>query len=1146
MTVMFKKLVCFTGWLLALCLSLLFCFTLGLWQNWSTLIILLLWLAMLVLVIIMRSAQQSIQLLIKGKKGLSWLEKYRLSRREFVLREHWKIGANIIKRIRRQGSPLPWFLLTGDRCGKSTLLASAGVPRFYGDHDDIVTAPTRFLRWWFFSRISILDLSSHFLTGNATFRQAWNKLAHWCTRLPAPAGIIIAIPMDKLAMGDRSVLHTLARQQRTMIEPLMRHYGRRLPLYVLITQCDTFPGFSLWQQQLSATQRQQPLGYRWSTPPHIDGQDITTMQPLFATLKQGMSRVRLSMASPNALRGEQHATLLDFPESFAALEPILRYTLASLCEPNAYFSPSSLGAVWFCTSEPLVGNRNRRISHFVHELLSQQLADLSLKQAQQRWYQRSRGKTSCIAALIAAGVWLLVSSTLSLDRLHPSLRQAQPDVLARFLTEDEQQPSLQLRYLPFQPLLSQQYHHAEARLAQTPGTSRPISPSFSDYQQQVLAAKPAAQRELILHLADAIIVWQQMRSGATLNTLSLEPPVVPSLMQRQYPGNLTPLTVLALERYYMRGPNGKRWVQAAQRLLTQLVKQTAPLSWLTAPDAAIPGVSAGSFWPELASESTLDGIWSHKGQVALNDQIALIERALTQPQHRLQQARTEYTTLSQDAWRQYLIDTTASLSNLVPATLPRTELLALGENRSPAMRFAAQILTELESIPTSEAQPWLSVLRQLHLMAKTEDSTTLLNRAVQVDSRLRQSLTAWIQNKSKAINVTDTLPAQPLWQQWQSARSGAAKEAVTLGKPSPILTKGLFTPLENGGKNPLSTMLPALNALQDRLSPHNDSADIAAVWLLYQDDARRLLANAMGQSACWLNNQWKSTVLWPLGKDSEQRSYDEQQALSKQTISNFLRGPAKNLMLVESNGPAPAEYSGLKMPLSAEFLRLAGQEYSAELIQPLPERASTREEDKRASLQAKINALVTAQTSLEKQRWKTTVTSLPATVPGGARVIPTGTRLTLNCQTGDQQLNSMNFAEQRDFSWQPGQCMGLTLSVIFPDFIASYQIYGDDAWPWFLNRFSTGSALLDSHDFGNSEELLKQLGIKQVLVRFTVSDSHELETAFQTWSEQAATLDSLSTSLASISEPLSLDPVRPLSALPTNIAQCQSFYQETL
>lgn len=174
---MFKKLACFTGWLAVLCLSLIFSFMLGLWQGWSTPGILLLWLLVMVLTALLWHSLPEILLLVRGKKGRRWFTKYRLSRREYVLFNHWKAGASVIKRIQRRRTHLPWYLLVGERGGKSTLLASAGLPRFYGDNADGTTAPTRTLQWWFFRDLCVLDLSSNFLNGAATFRQAWSKLA---------------------------------------------------------------------------------------------------------------------------------------------------------------------------------------------------------------------------------------------------------------------------------------------------------------------------------------------------------------------------------------------------------------------------------------------------------------------------------------------------------------------------------------------------------------------------------------------------------------------------------------------------------------------------------------------------------------------------------------------------------------------------------------------------------------------------------------------------------------------------------------------------------------------------------------------------------------------------------------------------------
>lgn len=120
---------------------------------------------------------------------------------------------------------------------------------------------------------------------------------------------------------------------------------------------------------------------------------------------------------------------------------------------------------------------------------------------------------------------------------------------------------------------------------------------------------------------------------------------------------------------------------------------------------------------------------------------------------------------------------------------------------------------------------------------------------------------------------------------------------------------------------------------------------------------------------------------------------------------------------------------------------------------------------------------------------------------------------------------------------QAGQCSGVTLDVLFPDFTARHQITGDDAWPWFINSFNNGEMLLDSNEFGDKSKLLQQMGIKQILVRFAIEPAPELEAAWQSWSDIADSIHDLDTLLKESheSEP---QPLPPISMLPDNIAQC--------
>ncbi|SFU16354.1 type VI secretion system protein ImpL [Kosakonia arachidis] len=1138
---MFKKLACFTGWLAVLCLSLMFSFMLGLWQGWGTATILLLWLLVMVLTALLWHSLPELLLLIRGKKGRRWFTKYRLSRREYVLFNHWKAGAAVIKRIKRRRTHLPWYLLVGDRCGKSTLLSSAGLPRFYGDSADSITTPTRTLRWWFFRDLCVLDLSSNFLNGTASFRQAWSKLARWCTHIPAPGGIIIALPMSQLMASDLSQLHRLARQQRSLVEPLVRHYGERLPLYVLVTQCDTFPGFSLWQHQLSDAQRQQALGYTWSMPPCIDGQDDTTLQPLFAHLHEGFSLVRLSMARPDTLSALEYNALLDFPEAFARLEPALRFTLAALCEANAYFSPVTLKSIWFCSTEPQVENQGRRTSHFIQDLLTRHLPALSLKKSGLRWYQRSFGRTCCYTAIGVCALWLAISASMSAMRLRSGLAELAPDKLAAFIAADEQHATLALPWLPFTPLFSQQRHNAETLLTRIPVTPRPARQTLEAFQLRALNASPAQQRHYILQLAVAVTHWRQMQRGAPLDTLAGSSPISDELMQNVYPSALSPLTRLALERYYIQRPHGKRWLQNAQRVLDNLVNNDLSLRWLQAPNTAFPPLHAATFWPALPDSLALDGRWTQAGEATINHWMAEIEAATGRPEPIFQPLRESWPETRQQAWRQYLIEVTAHLSPDETLPASRRQLIAIGQNQSPAMRFAARIVDELEAILPQQAQPWLTTLRDVQTLASAGDGTSLR----QFNQQLRLSLADWFQGNTQTTAAATTQSAQQAWLDWQKSRNSAVNAAVAQEKPRDTLTHGLFTPRQQKpDANPLGALLPALATLEERASPDDIEADVAEVWRLYQDDARTLLANAMANSACWLNEQWKSSVIWPLGKNTEKRSYEEQQTLSQQLVSNFLRGPARPMLSVDSNGLSAAGFAGMTLPLTTEFSQFLRSAFTPDILQDLPQRTTTKIQDQKAALQAKVAALELQQTKLEQQVVKTTVTSLPATIAGGAQVIPTGTKLLLNCQKGDQVLSSMNFADKADFTWQPGQCRGVTLSVTFPDFVAISQINGDDAWPWFVSLFSSGETLINSSDFGDSAEWLKRLGIKQILVRFTMTNTPPLEDAWQSWKTNADEISALTQQIRDLNEQ-SAHPqpdelvAHALSGFPDNITQCQ-------
>lgn len=1142
---MLKKIALFSGWLIVLSLSLLFCFTLGLWQDWSTPVILLLWILILLLSLILMSTAQGIQSVIKSNKNYRWMDKYRLSHRDYLLWNRWKQGAAAIKKIRQRRSRIPWYMLVGERCGKSTLLANLDVPRFFYDNEDIVTRPTRILNWWFFSNLAVLDISSNFISDKSRLRKAWGRIVHWCLRLPAPAGVIIAIPLSEIMSGDFNVLRATARRQRIMIEPLLRHYGVNLPLYVMITQCDSFPGFSLWQQQLSPKQCEQMLGHIWNIPICIDGEDEYILQPLFNKLHHGLSQVRLSMAKPAHLSSGDYSELIDFPERFVLLEPTLRYMLAALCEPNVWFSHATLGGIWFSTANAKTNYQNRRVSVFIHELLTQHLVSLSNVRQRVHWYQKKHFKILINSIFFLCILWLVISAEQSLARLQPDLLKLSPDALTEFIIQDERHSLTSIRYLPFLPLFRQKLQVAEFQLSKNTSSPRNAQKQLGEYFNNTISAEPQQQRKNIIKLAETLLTWEKMREGAKLDELAQRPSVPDALQQRSYIVELSTLTKLALERYYMQQPDGYDWEHEARQTLEKLVTHDSLLNWLTVSDPALSPLYASEFWSRLPDTVTLSGIWTNKGESQIKKWMTLIERATGKTQPLFQLLREHWSLLRQNAWQDYISDITTHTLSVATSEMSGEELLAISQNRSPSMLFLTRVNKELNNITTEQTQPWLSTLRLAQRLVFADQASAFFSRTAEANKHVRQSFAKWL-NQSQTTSLSGSLQSsERVWHKWLDIRDKAVNEAITYNRTGRLLTRGLFSTSGEENKDiPLAALLPVLTELQVSVSHENHDPGIMNIWSLYQDDGWRLLGNAMAQSACWLDSKWKHMVIWPLGQKAEQRTYEEQQALKKELITAFIQGPGRELLSPDLQGLKAASYADLVVPLNNDFLRLVQKELPAEVFHDFPDRVSTHDDDQLAILQRQLTVLDEKQSILGKNIQKIDVTSLPATVPEGAQILPTGTNLLLNCNDNEQNLTNLNFAEKAPFVWRPGQCNKVSLTVKFPDFKIHYQLNGDDAWPKFISLFMSGEHLFKSTDFGNDSDLLNQLGIHKILVRYTFSDIQKLESVWQDWRQNVEQIDSVNENInrinARIQQQKSAEiSSSPLSELPVNIAQCK-------
>ncbi|WP_232353159.1 type VI secretion system protein [Hafnia alvei] len=1071
-----------------------------------------------------------------------------MSRMEYVLSEHWKTGASVIKRIHRQKQPLPWFVLTGVRSGKTTLMAGAGLPLFSNEPESNMVVPTRTLRWWFFRSAGFLDLSSLFLSKTPAFERCWLRLVSWCGHIPAPAGIVVCVPVSTLQEKDGVDLHLQARHIRTQIEPLIKKVKCRLPVYLFITCCDNIPGFTLWAHKLSPAQRQQALGYYWLTPPIVDRKDPVFLHPLFNSVKEGLDKVRVSMFSGGEPDDETLA-LLDFPQHLPLLQPALQRYLAALCEPDVYFEPAMLGGVWFTATEPVSKNSSARKAFFLHDLMTRLLPALSRQREivpigfGRRFLQQWGAFTTFILVIIG----VLVSGGYSHKLLTGDTKTMDVAQKVQQLQAIEGWRETPLRYLLFVPALRHRQHQLETNiLMSTPHHAINLREVNALYRQQFEKADEQSKRELILALARTITTKQAMLEEQPLSELVKRVPE-PTLLSMTGASELTTREQsLVMQRTLLQQPGGALQLVSLRRLLVNLVDSDPQWGWLVAPSNKLPSVNVTDFMLFSNSKASINGLWTLQGMAQMKQWLSEIRTAagkhLNMPV--LDSAEQHWNTLRQAQWMNLMLFFNRQPAPVLTPDQWQMTLIAIDQGNSPAMKFARFTNDQLSDISREQAVPWLRELRRLNQLQITPAAGSLMQRASRLDQSLRQKVVGLLKLNSTTLSPVVLDVSLKNWSIWKNSVHSAVSDVFATPYNSDRLTRGLFQAGKSGDGNPLQILDSRFSTLHKSMLTDNQDNTVNAVWSLYQTDAHWLVAHAMQRSSCWLEQQWQSRVLWPIEKNATRMDYQAQQDLAWQYLSDFVRGPAKDLLIIGNNGSGSGKFDEQKLGLTPEFLRIVNHVLKPDDVLAMPERENTRNADMLAGLKEEQTRLETQKTALEATQLELILKSQPATIPGGARLMPTGTRVTLFCDGQSWTLKSMNFSEQAAFRWHPGHCSRVSLQINFPGFNLQYDYIGDSAWPDFLSDFAEGQHGYYADEFPTDAEQLATLGIKTIMVNYQAGPQSNVQDTWQKWQELDLALNNNADAQKKISEK-KIEQLRTtalksaFSRLPAHIAACK-------
>ncbi len=259
---------------------------------------------------------------------------------------------------------LPWYLLMGpEQSGKSSVLASSGLPFAF------VTAASgprgsRGARWWLSDRAIFLDTAGQYLATDARYAE-WlaflSRLESTRPRQPLH-GILLVLGADAVSRMTPEESDLLGRKLRERVDEAQGFLGVDVPVSIVLSRCDTLPGFLEFFADVRETERGQVWGFTLplAPPPTNSPSDPVAkgFDQLDATLRQRM--LRRLMAREHI---EVRSTCYLFPQWFRSLRPNLLQIAANLAAHSVYQGRITLRGVYFTSAAEAVAVHGGTAAH---------------------------------------------------------------------------------------------------------------------------------------------------------------------------------------------------------------------------------------------------------------------------------------------------------------------------------------------------------------------------------------------------------------------------------------------------------------------------------------------------------------------------------------------------------------------------------------------------------------------------------------------------------------------------------------------------------------------------------------------------------------------------------------------------------------
>ena len=340
----------------------------------------------------------------------------------------------------------PWILMLGNSgAGKTSLLAS--LPQQVRAP---IQGPQRALAikgtdWHFFSKGVLIDLPGNWpaAAASAPDSKGAREWARVCTELDnlrperALDGVVLTLCARQLQDASAADRTALAENMRQQLHSLGERFSLVLPVYLVVTACDSVPGFSAFWRSQAEFRHEEIFG--WSAPEQFPTEPPAAWaSSAFTQIGQQLKALQVDAAAHcERIAAEDADQFFLFPRHFAQLQEPLAQWLASVFQASAWTQGGFCRGIYFTGSIAASGEQPeaqalpRSDVRFVQDLLLKKVlaeARLAAPSSNGVW-SRNRlirrlqlGALGVFSALLVALVLASVQVSTQVDELIAAMK----------------------------------------------------------------------------------------------------------------------------------------------------------------------------------------------------------------------------------------------------------------------------------------------------------------------------------------------------------------------------------------------------------------------------------------------------------------------------------------------------------------------------------------------------------------------------------------------------------------------------------------------------------------------------------------------------------------------------------------------------